>query len=76
VLKTTVVDVRYAYPVPTTDRGYIITRIKNWLREHEIHTLGRFGEWDYINADEAMYRGLNLGRSLNGSGCHEEALHS
>ena len=68
VLKTAVLDVRYAYPVPTPDRDNIIARLKHWLHEREIYTVGRFGEWTYINADEAIYRGLNLGRSLNGSG--------
>ncbi|CAN5851851.1 FAD-dependent oxidoreductase [soil metagenome] len=66
-LKTVCVDVRYAYPVPTPDRDNIIARLKHWLCEREIYTVGRFGEWTYINSDEAIYRGLNLGRSLNGS---------
>jgi UDP-galactopyranose mutase len=67
VLKTKVIDVRYAYPVPTPDRDNIVARIKDWLGEGGIYTVGRFGEWAYINADEALYRGLNLGRSLNGN---------
>lgn len=67
VLKTVVLDVKYAYPVPTPDRDDIIARLKQWLREREIYTVGRFGEWTYINADEAIYRGLNLGRALSAS---------
>jgi protoporphyrinogen oxidase len=47
-----------AYPVPTHARPGIVAKAKAWLRSHGIHTLGRFGEWDYINADEALHRGL------------------
>ncbi|CAG1007345.1 hypothetical protein BURK1_03392 [Burkholderiales bacterium] len=46
------------YPVPTHSRPAIVAEAKRWLRAHGIHTLGRFGEWDYINADEALHRGL------------------
>jgi UDP-galactopyranose mutase len=66
-IKTVVLDVKYAYPVPTSDRADIMARLKHWLRERDIYTVGRFGEWTYINADEAIYRGLHLGRSLNGN---------
>lgn len=64
VLATEVLPVPYAYPVPTHDRDAIVARIKAWLRERGIHTVGRFGEWAYINADEALHRGLTLGRTL------------
>jgi protoporphyrinogen oxidase len=48
------------YPVPTHERPAIVGRAKTWLRANGLHTLGRFGEWDYINADEALHRGLNF----------------
>ena len=67
VLKTVLLDVKYAYPVPTLDRDSIIERLKNWLEERRIYSIGRFGEWAYINSDEAIYRGLTLGLSLGGS---------
>lgn len=57
-------DVKYSYPVPTKDRSEIVGRIKEWLAEHHIHLLGRFGEWAYINSDKALYRGLELGKTL------------
>jgi protoporphyrinogen oxidase len=75
VLKTVLLDVRYAYPVPTPDRHKIVARLKQWLREHEIYTAGRFGEWTYINADEAIYRGLKLGRALSGASRESRYTH-
>jgi protoporphyrinogen oxidase len=64
VRATEVVSVPYGYPVPTHDRDAIVARLKDWLLDRGIHTVGRFGEWAYINADEALHRGLTLGRAL------------
>lgn len=58
------VETKYGYPVQTATAGDTIKRIKEWLEERGIHTVGRFGEWSYINSDEAIFRGLSLGRNL------------
>ena len=58
--------VKYSYPVPTHSRLDIMREIKDWLMENDIYTLGRFGEWAYINSDKAIYRGIELGRNLLG----------
>ena len=60
-------DVKYSYPVPTKTRKSEINQIKKWLVENDIHTLGRFGEWLYINSDKALKRGLDLGEELKKS---------
>lgn len=67
VRTTKVIKMPNGYPVPTHDRDAIMGRIKAWLTERGIHTLGRFGEWAYINSDEALSRGLMLGRMLRNS---------
>jgi protoporphyrinogen oxidase len=58
------VDVKYAYPVYTHERPGLVTGIKRWLDRHDIHTLGRFGDWEYINSDKCVNKGLELGRAL------------
>jgi UDP-galactopyranose mutase len=58
------VDVKYAYPVYTHARPGQIRTIKNWLGERGMYTLGRFGEWKYINSDKCVHQGLELGRRL------------
>ena len=62
-----VLDKQFAYPVPSFKRNDIIDQIKVWLESHDIFTSGRFGEWAYINSDEALYRGMLMGRKLAGS---------
>ncbi len=66
VLDTKIVDIKYAYPVPLHNRLEIVEMSKNHLREMDIHSVGRFGEWAYINSDEAMARGMILGEQIAG----------
>ena len=55
----------YAYPVPTHGRNDIIEDIQEFLSEHDIFTIGRFGQWAYINSDESLYRGLQIGKKIS-----------
>jgi protoporphyrinogen oxidase len=52
------------YPVPTHSRVPTRNKVRSWLAEHGIAIVGRFAEWDYINADEALARGLEIGNAL------------
>jgi len=66
VEKIVIHDAKYAYPVPTHNRDEIVREIQEWLNEHQIYSIGRFGQWAYINSDESLQRGLNLGRKISG----------
>ena len=66
VMETKVIDVKYAYPVPTHNRVEIMDNARAHLNESSIYSLGRFGEWAYINSDEALARGMILGEQLAG----------
>lgn len=66
ILGAKVIDVKYAYPVPTHNRRSIMDSALAYLRELDIYSLGRFGEWAYINSDETLARGLILGEQLAG----------
>lgn len=65
------IDVKYGYPVYTQERPEQVHRIKDWLQRHEIYSAGRFGDWEYVNSDRCVAKGLALGSSLretHGSG--------
>lgn len=64
VRRTTVLRIPFGYPVQTHSRSNIVALAQHWLREHRIYTVGRFGEWAYINSDEALYRGHCVGMKL------------
>ncbi len=59
-----VIRVPLGYPVPTHSRAAIVDEARAWLRERNIETVGRFGEWAYINSDEALHRGLRAGEAI------------
>ncbi len=64
VLWTGYVDVKYAYPVYTHKRPGLVQGVKDWLAQHDIYSVGRFGDWAYVNSDKCVARGLELGREL------------
>ncbi len=59
-----VLDLRYAYPVPSHGRESAVQALKGWLGGFDIYSVGRFGDWAYINSDEVLHRGLTLGRKI------------
>lgn len=58
------IDVEYAYPVYTHRRPALVQSIKEWLAQWNIYTAGRFGDWEYINSDKCVHKGLVLGAEL------------
>jgi protoporphyrinogen oxidase len=64
VRRAEVLRIPFGYPVQTHSRSSAVALAQHWLSEHRIYTVGRFGEWAYINSDEALYRGHCLGTKL------------
>lgn len=60
------IDVDYAYPVPTLGRDRALAVIQPWLMEHEIYSRGRFGSWRYEigNMDHAVKMGIDAARAI------------
>jgi hypothetical protein len=73
VASATVVDIEYAYPVPTLKRDTALRTIQPWLMEHGIYSRGRFGAWRYEmgNMDHAVKMGIDVARLLVGGGAEE-----
>jgi UDP-galactopyranose mutase len=64
VVKTQIVDVPLGYPVSTMNKSAIVSEIKDYLSSKNVHSIGRFGSWDYANSDECMRQGLELASRL------------
>lgn len=58
------VEVEHAYPVYTSERAGTVRRAAEWLEQRGIHTVGRFGRWEYINSDQCIRDGLALAKRL------------
>jgi len=57
-------DIRHAYPVYIHGREWILERVRRHLEALNIHIAGRFGEWEYVNSDECLRKGRDLGLRL------------
>ncbi len=68
VASTHVIDIDYAYPVPTMKRNQALEVIQPWLMEQGIFSRGRFGSWKYEigNMDHAVKMGIDVARLLVG----------
>jgi UDP-galactopyranose mutase len=69
-----VIDIDYAYPVPTVKRDAALRTIQPWLMAHDIYSRGRFGSWKYEigNMDHAVKMGIDIARRVT-DGTEEEA---
>jgi protoporphyrinogen oxidase len=59
-----VIRLAAGYPVPTHARAAAVENAAGWLAARDIHSVGRWGEWAYINSDEALHRGMRVGASI------------
>jgi protoporphyrinogen oxidase len=61
-----VIDIDYAYPVPTIKRDAALRTIHPWLMDHDIYSRGRFGAWKYEigNMDHAVKMGVDVARRV------------
>lgn len=59
-----VVDIPYAYPVPTLTRDRALATIQPWLMLNDIYSRGRFGAWRYEigNMDHSVKMGIDVAR--------------
>lgn len=72
IAASSLVRVPLAYPVYTREHAEIVGTLRTFFVEHGVHLLGRFGEWAYINSDEAVHRGRLLASRLSAGG---ETMH-
>jgi protoporphyrinogen oxidase len=61
-----VLDIDYAYPIPTIERDLALRVVQPWLMEQNIYSRGRFGSWKYEigNMDHAAKMGIDAARLL------------
>lgn len=58
---------KYAYPLNTIDKPDAIRKIMKYFENNSVYGLGRWGEWEHMNSDVAVDRGISLAdQFLNG----------
>jgi protoporphyrinogen oxidase len=66
IVASSTLSVPYAYPIATPGSEATVSELRAYFLERGVHLLGRFGEWAYINSDEAVHRGIELARAMSG----------
>lgn len=53
-----------AYIVQTAGLEDFLKQVNDFLKRHDVHTLGRYGRWEYSSMGQVMRDGLALGQEL------------
>ena len=64
IVTTQVLDIPYAYPRQTPNRVENVRLIHDYLKQHDIHPVGRFAEWEYYNMHDIIPRTRDLALQL------------
>lgn len=65
IVTTDIKNIEYAYVIHDLNHKKNMKILKEFFLSIGIELLGRFGEFEYINMDEAIKRSLNLAKQLN-----------
>ncbi len=66
VIVTDTRRIKYAYPVYDIDYSRNVKVLHEYFDGLGVPLLGRFAEYDYINSDECVHRGMQLAEKLTG----------
>jgi protoporphyrinogen oxidase len=51
---------QYAYPLNTIRKPGLIKSVLDWAKSRSLIGLGRWGEWEHMNSDVAIEKGINF----------------
>jgi UDP-galactopyranose mutase len=57
-------DIKCAYVIYDKNRTKVVNQIKDYLRENDIYTIGRYGSWEYSGMEDAIIQGKNLATEI------------
>ena len=52
--------IEHAFPIPTLDHRQRVNTIQDFLRAHDVWSVGRYGSWTYTGMEHAMALGLEV----------------
>ncbi|GAG73794.1 unnamed protein product [marine sediment metagenome] len=62
---TQVLNLKYAYIIYDLNHRKNVDKIHSFLRENNIISCGRFGEWEYFNMDHSIMSGKRAAEKIN-----------
>jgi protoporphyrinogen oxidase len=64
IITKTIIPIRHAYVLYTPWRERYLPRLHARLNEHDIYSIGRYGEWKYSSMQEAVLDGKRMAEQL------------
>lgn len=58
------VDIKYAYIIYDRNYSQSIQTIQEYLKQHQIYPIGRYGRWKYMSMEDAILDGKNIAQRL------------
>jgi len=59
-------DIGISYVVPTAGIKEVVVSIQEYLAKFGVHSIGLYGNWEYVWSEFAFKNGVNYGSQLNG----------
>lgn len=57
-------DIKCAYVIYDKNRTKSVNQIKDYLRENDIYTIGRYGSWEYSGMEDAIIQGKEIANEI------------
>ena len=60
------VDIPYAYVIYDEERKKSLPTIVNYLRQHDVFSIGRYGSWAYMSMEDTLLQGKEVAEAIHG----------
>lgn len=64
IVTTHTMNIPCAYVIYDQKRTQILPRIKEYLKHHNIISVGRYGSWEYSAMEDAIFQGMEAAREI------------
>lgn len=58
------IDIKYGYAIYDRNRNQAVKAIRDYLKEFDIHSIGRYGSWRYVSMEDAILEGKKVAEEL------------
>jgi len=67
ILVKSLIDIRYGFNIYTLDRSKNVGTIQDFLSRNNIHSIGRYGNWEYSGIDHTILNSQKFAESVRGA---------
>jgi len=67
ILVKSLIDIRYGFNIYTLDRSKNVETIQDFLSRNNIHSIGRYGNWEYSGIDHTILNSQKFAESVRGA---------